>query len=179
MTIQHASTPDGGRPIPGADPNGYMLGPEEGSYTYFVGGLLGFKAKAADTRGALSFFQVEAPYGWQAPVHKHGTEHELFYVTEGEMEVLVNETVHRATAGCTLWIPSNTNHSIFVTSQRARGFCIITPGGFEKFFEDLGEPATVLSMPTHQTRMPSPEEFMEVGAKYEWLFQEPEPRRLS
>ena len=95
------------------------------------------------------------------------------------MEVLVNETVHRATAGCTLWIPSNTNHSLFVTSQRVRGFCVITPGGFEKFFEDLGEPATVQSMPTHQTRMPSPEEFMEVGAKYEWKFQEPDPRRLS
>ena len=92
------------------------------------------------------------------------------------MEVLVNETVHRATAGCTLWIPSNTNHSLFVTSQRVRGFCVITPGGFEKFFEDLGEPATVQSMPTHQTRMPSPEEFMEVGAKYEWKFQEPDPR---
>src|SRR5947209_14703869 len=179
MTVQHATTPHGGTPIPGADPNGYMLGPEEGSFTYFVGGLIGFKAKAADTRGALSFFQVEAPYGWQAPVHQHAAEHELFYITEGEMEVLVNDTVHLATAGCTLWIASDTNHSIFVTSKRVRGLCVITPVGFEKFFEDLGEPATVQSMPTHQTRMPTPEEFQQVGAEYGWKLQEPQPRRRS
>ena len=171
--------PPAGTPTPGANPDGYMLGPDEGSFTYFVGGLMAFKAKGADTRGALSFAQVEVPYGWQAPVHRHAGEGELFYIAEGEMEVLVNDTVHLATPGCTLWIPPNTNHSLFVTSQVGRGFVVITPGGFEKFFEDLGEPATVPTMPTHPTRMPSLEEFIEVGSRYGWEFVEPEPRRLA
>lgn len=178
-----AATPAPGRgagtPIPGADPDGYMLGPDEGSYTYFVGGLIGFKAKAADTRGLLSFFEVDAPHGWQAPVHRHAGEGELFYVTEGELEILVNDTVHLATPGCTLWIPPNTNHSIFVTSEIARGFAVITPGGFERFFEDLGEPATMPSLPTHPTRTPSEEEFLAAGAAYGWELIEPEPRRLN
>lgn len=169
----------GGAPTPGADPNGYMLGPDEGSFTYFFGGLMTFKAKAADTRGALSFVQVEVPHGWQAPVHRHADEGELFYITEGEAEILVNDTVHLATPGCTLWIPANTNHSLFVTSKVARGWTVITPGGFEKFFEDLGEPATVPTMPTHPTRMPSPEELLAVGADYGWELVEPEPRRLN
>ena len=184
-TAQDAGTPTAGvvppagTPIPGADPNGYMLGPDEGSFTYFVGGLITFKAKGADTRGALSFFEVDVPYGWQAPVHRHAGEGELFYITQGELEILVNDTVHLATPGCTLWIPPETNHSIFVTSQVARGVAVITPGGFEQFFEDLGEPATVPSLPTHPTRMPSLEEFLEVGAAYGWEFVEPEPRRLN
>lgn len=168
-----------GTPIPGADPNGYMLGPDEGSYTYFVGGLIGFKAKAADTRGVLSFFEVDAPNGWQAPVHRHAGEHELFYVTEGELEILVNDTVHLATPGCTLWIPANTSHSLFVSSAIARGLAVFTPGGFEKFFEDLGEPATAPTIPTHPTRIPSAEEFLAVGAAYGWELIDPEPRRLG
>ena len=178
-TLWQPPDPGAGTPIPGADPDGYMLGPDEGSFTYFVGGLIGFKAKAADTRGALSFFEVDAPRGWQAPVHRHAGEHELFYVTEGELEILVNDTVHLATPGCTLWIPANTNHSIFVTSAIARGFAVVTPGGFEKFFEDLGEPATVPSVPTHPTRIPSEEEFLAVGAAYGWELVDPEPRRLK
>jgi len=180
---QSAGTPNAvrhaGTPTPGADPNGYMLGPDEGSFTYFVGGLMAFKAKAADTRGALSFAQVEVPYGWQAPVHRHADEGELFFVNEGEMEVFINDTVHLATQGCTLWIPPNTSHSLFVTSEVGRGWVVITPGGFEKFFEDLGEPATVKSLPTHPTRMPSVDELLETGAAYGWELVEPEPRRLN
>jgi quercetin dioxygenase-like cupin family protein len=179
MTLPHTPSQEGGTPIPDADPNGYMLGPDDGSFTYFVGGLIAFKAKSADTRGILSFLKVDVPHGWQAPVHQHSHESELFYITEGEWEILVNETVHKATPGCTLWIPANTNHSIFVTSKIGRGFCVITPGGFEEFFEDLGEPATVPSMPTHGTRMPSVDELLAGGTAYGWKLIAPEPRRLS
>jgi hypothetical protein len=48
MTFTY-SAPHDGTPIPEANPDGYMLGPDEGSQTWFVGGLLTFKAKAADT----------------------------------------------------------------------------------------------------------------------------------
>jgi quercetin dioxygenase-like cupin family protein len=178
MTVPPTPAQEAGTPTPGAHPDGYLLGPDEGSHTYFVGGLMTFKAKAADTRGVLSFAKVDVPYGWQAPVHQHAHESELFYITEGEWEILVNDTVHRATAGCTLWIPPNTNHSIFVTSKIARGFCVIAPGGFEKFFEDLGEPAEVPSMPTHETRIPSVQELLEGGSRYGWNLVDPHPRRL-
>jgi hypothetical protein len=147
MTFDYTA-PFNGIPVPGAHPDGYTLGPDESSMTWFVGALLTFKAKAADTRGVLSFFQCDVPYGWQAPVHKH-----------------VNDTVHLVTPGCTVWIPQNTAHSIFVWSRRGRGYCVITPAGFEKFFEDMGEPATMPSMPTHPTRMPSVDELLARGAE--------------
>jgi quercetin dioxygenase-like cupin family protein len=178
MTFDYTA-PHNGTPVPGTNPDGYMLGPDQGSMTWFVGALLTFKAKAADTRGTLSFFQVECLSGWQAPVHKHANESELFYITEGEFEIFVNDTVHLAGPGCTVWIPQNTAHSIFVRSQRGRGHCVITPAGFEKFFEDLGEPATTPSMPTHPTRMPSVEELLQGGEAMGWILIEPTPRRLD
>jgi quercetin dioxygenase-like cupin family protein len=173
------TAPHGGTPVPGADPSGYMLGPDEGSTTWFAGALLTFKAKAADTRGVLSFFQCDVPYGWQAPVHRHAGESELFFITEGEWEVYVKDTVHLATPGSTVWIPRSTAHSIFVRSKRGRGYCVVTPAGFEKFFEDMGEPATVASMPTHPTRNPSPDELLAGGQAMGWEFVEPQPRRLD
>ena len=178
MTFDYTA-PYNGTSVPGAHPDGYMLAPDEGSMTWFVGALLTFKAKAADTRGVLMFFQCDVPYGWQAPVHKHANESELFFIMEGEWEIYVNDTVHLVTPGCTVWIPQNTAHSIFVRSKRGRGYCVITPAGFEKFFEDLGEPATMPSMPSHPTRMPSVDELLAGGAEMGWVLVEPTPRRLD
>ena len=171
--------PHGGTSTPGADPDGYMLGPDQGSRTWFEKSLITFKAKAADTRGALSFFRCDVPYGWQAPVHRHADESELFYITEGQWEIFVNDTVHDVGPGCTVWIPASTMHSIFVRSQTGRGYCVISPGGFEKFFEVTGEPATVPSMPTHPTREPSVEDLLQVGQAMGWELVEPQPRRLN
>lgn len=181
MTFRAVHTPgqDRGTPIPGAHPDGYMLKPDEGTFTWFEKALITFKAKSADTRGIVSFFQCDVPYGWQAPVHRHANEAELFYITEGVWEVFVNDTVHEVTPGCTVWIPPDTPHSIFVSSQRGRGYCYVTPAGFEVFFEETGEPATVPSMPTHPTREPSVEELLSVGQDLGWVLLEPEPRRLE
>ena len=179
MTFNEYKAPFDGTPVPGADPDGYALGADEGSMTWFVGALLTFKAKAADTRGQLSFFQCDVPYGWQAPVHRHANESELFFITEGEWEVLSNKEVHLVKPGGTVWIPAGTQHSIFVRSPRGRGYCVITPGGFEKFFEVAGAPATVPSMPTHKTRMPDAAELTQIGKDFGWEFVEPEPRRYQ
>ena len=111
-------------------------------------------------------------------MHRHANESELFFVTEGEWETFVHDAVHHVTPGCTVWIPQSSEHSIFVRSKRGRGYCVITPGGFEKFFEDLGEPATIPSMPTHPTRMPSADELLAGGAQMGWELVEPGPRRL-
>jgi mannose-6-phosphate isomerase-like protein (cupin superfamily) len=178
MTFEHTPGHNKGTPTPGANPDGYMLGPDEGSMTWFEKALITFKAKDADTRGIVSFFQCDVPYGWQAPVHKHANEAELFFITEGEWEIFVNDTVHDAGPGCTVWIPPATPHSIFVRSKRGRGYAFVTPAGFEKFFEDMGEPATVASMPTHETRTPTVDELLEAGKDLGWELVEPEPRRL-
>jgi quercetin dioxygenase-like cupin family protein len=181
MTFRTEKTPgqDRGTPTPGAHPNGYMLRPGEGTLTWFDRALITFMAKSADTRGIAAFFKCEVPYGWQSPVHRHANESDMFYITEGEWEIFVNDTVHLVTPGCTVWIPPATPHSIFVRSQRGTGFCYVTPAGFEVFFEEAGEPATVPSMPTHQTQQPSVADLQQLGANLGWELVEPEPRRLN
>lgn len=170
---------EGATPTPGADPNGYMMPPDQGAMTWFDGGLITFKAKGLDTNNILSFFQCDVPYGWKGPVHRHAHESELFYITEGEWEVFVNDTVHDVRPGSVVWIPPGAPHSLFVNSPRGRGFCVVNPGGFEQFFEDVGEPATVPSMPTHQMAAPSVDDLARAGAKFGWELVEPEPRRLQ
>lgn len=178
MTIEYTA-PFDGTAVPGGDPDGYVLPEGEGSMTWFAGALVTMKAKAADTRGQLAFFECDVPYGWQAPVHRHANESELFFITEGTWEIFVNDTVHDVRPGSTVWIPHGTAHSIFVSSKRGRGYCVLTPGGFERFFETMGQPATVPSMPTHDTWVPTVEELMAGGQAMGWEFVEPEPRRLA
>lgn len=178
FSMNHAAQMDS-VPIPGTDPTGYMLGPDGGSRTWMDGGLITFKAKSADTDGIVSYFECEVPHGWQGPVHRHANEGEFFHITEGEWEIFVRDTVHLATAGCVLWIPPATPHSIYVRSQRGKGSCYVTPAGFERFFEVVGEEATIPSMPTHQTRVATVDELAAAGEKYGWELVEPQPRRLQ
>ncbi|MCZ4602826.1 cupin domain-containing protein [Streptomyces sp. Lzd4kr] len=165
-------------PIPGSNPDGFMLTEDDTVDYWFDGALIRFRAKAPDTRGMVSFFECEAPQGWQGPVHRHANEGELFHIQDGVWEIYVNDTVHRATAGCVLWIPPATPHSIYISSKRARGTCYVTPAGFERFFEVVGEPATVPSMPTHKGKIATVDELAAAGARYGWELVEPEPRRL-
>lgn len=165
-----------GTPTPGADPAGYMLSQSEGDLVWFAGALLSFKAKALDTNGMLSFCQVDCLRGWQAPVHRHAHEAELFYIDEGDVDILVGDSVKEATAGSVVWIPPDTSHSIFVHSPTSRMLITVTPGGFEHFFEELGEPAKIPAVPTHEYHMPSVDDFVATGQKYGWQLEAPQPR---
>ena len=51
-----------------------------------------------------------------------------------------------------------------------------TPGGFEHFFEELGEPTRIPAVPTHEYAMPSVDDFVATGQKYGWQLEEPQPR---
>jgi quercetin dioxygenase-like cupin family protein len=165
-----------GTPTPGADPHGYHLEQGRGDHVWFAGALLTFKAKALDTDGMLSVCQVDCLHGWQAPVHRHAHEGELFLVVDGDVDILIGDDVAQGTAGSVLWIPPGASHSIFVQSPVCRMYVTVTPGGFEHFFEELGEPATIPAIPTHDPRMPTTDDFVAAGQKYGWQLEEPAPR---
>lgn len=165
-----------GTSTPGADPAGYMLEDSRGERVWFAGALLTFKAKAKDTTDMLSVCHVECLHGWGAPVHKHSHEGEFFWVTEGDVDILIGDTVRQATAGCTLWIPPETSHSIFVHSDRCQMVVSVVPGGFEHFFEELGVSADYPGIPSPDLPVPSVDDFVRVGMKYGWQLEAPAPR---
>ena len=75
------------------------------------------------------------------PLHVHKAEDEAFYVLEGELRVQVGERIIHGTAGAFVFIPKGTAHTFAKAgTEPARMLVIISPAGFEQFFEEVGGP---------------------------------------
>jgi quercetin dioxygenase-like cupin family protein len=104
-------------------------------------GFVVFKLLGADTGGALAVVEhVLAPGMLAAPVHTHRNEDEYSYVLEGEMAALIGEQVIHAPAGTLVCKPRNIRHTFWNQgSTPARILEIISPAGFERYFDELAE----------------------------------------
>ena len=72
------------------------------------------------------------------PLHVHPAHEEAFYVVEGEVEFEVDGETTRATPGTLLLSPRGVPHKFrLVSPEPAKLFKIISPPGFEKFFEEI------------------------------------------
>ena len=120
----------------------------EGKMLWVVDELITFKASGEDTGGAYSLTDSVVPSGGGPPPHVHHREHEAFWVLEGELEVQVGENTFRAGAGSFVHLPKDIQHAYQnVGTGAARFLTLMVPGGLEKFFEEVGKPATDLSCP--------------------------------
>ena len=123
----------------------YHLPRDGGPALCHLGAVLRFKATSEQTAGRMWAKELTAPRGMATPVHRHTREDEAFYVLDGEVSVYVDDQVVRARTGHFLWAPREVPHAFCVESALARLLVVSTPGGFEKFFFDTGEPASVLA----------------------------------
>ena len=81
-----------------------------------------------------------APRSLGSPVHTHRNEDEWTYVLEGEIGVELGSETHTAQPGDLILKPRNVPHAFWNgTDEPARLLEIITPGGFEGYFERLGD----------------------------------------
>ncbi|MDF3313168.1 cupin domain-containing protein [Rhodococcus sp. T2V] len=148
---------------------GYTLGPGEGPATWFRRSLITMKARKRDTDGQFALAEWYAPRGLCAPGHSHPNEAEFFTILDGELDVTCGDTVYHATPGSYVYIPKATVHDIVVTTAKARFTVLITPAGFEHWFEELGTAALAPTFPySEHEGTPSFEEMEEVGEKYGW-----------
>ena len=82
------------------------------------------------------------------PPHIHLREDESFLVLDGEFSVLLGERTLTAGQGAFVHIPKGTLHTYKnIGSTPGRIIILLTPGGFERLWEELGEPATQLTTP--------------------------------
>jgi len=97
-------------------------------------------AGARDTGGAASFVvHPVAPRTLGSPVHTHTREDEWTFVLDGEVGVQVGADVYRAGPGDLVLKPREVPHAFWnPTDAPARILEVITPGGFETYFEELG-----------------------------------------
>jgi mannose-6-phosphate isomerase-like protein (cupin superfamily) len=73
-----------------------------------------------------------------APLHRHSREDEYSYVLEGRMGALLGDDVVYADAGDLVHKPRNQWHTFWSAGDEpCRILEIISPGGFERFFDEL------------------------------------------
>jgi quercetin dioxygenase-like cupin family protein len=97
------------------------------------------RLQGRDTGGALSVVESRDVLGGGPPPHTHRREDETFQVLEGEYEWTVGDKTFVATQGTTIFAPRDVPHTYrYVGKTPGRLMCVITPAGFEGFFQDIG-----------------------------------------
>jgi len=92
-----------------------------------------------DTGGVVSAVESHDVPGGGPPPHIHHREDETFQILEGEYEWTVGGNTFVARKGTTIFAPRGIPHTYRYLGQTpGRLMCVITPAGFEGFFEDIG-----------------------------------------
>lgn len=114
----------------------------EGEQLWVLGDRYTFKIGSDETGGGYAILEtVTAPGNPGPPPHLHHDCDETFQVLEGQLELWVEGRTTLAETGSLVSIPRGTLHTFKNGgSKPARFLVFLTPGGFEKFFQELGEP---------------------------------------
>src|ERR1051326_4899744 len=92
-----------------------------------------------DTGGVVSAVESHDVTGGGPPPHIHHREDETFQIIEGEYEWTVGGEKFIAQKGATIFAPRGIAHTYrYLGKMPGRLMCLITPSGFEEFFEKIG-----------------------------------------
>lgn len=110
----------------------------EGRQFMALGSTTIFKATAEDTGGAYSLSIDTTPPHGGLPLHMHHREDEAMYILEGEYEIQCGDRTVRVTKGAFVFLPRGVpNRFENVTDAPASFLYITSPGGFERFMEEM------------------------------------------
>jgi quercetin dioxygenase-like cupin family protein len=127
--------------------------------------LMDVKASADETGGALSVIDSWLTADANPPRHVHRGADEAWYLLEGEVEFFLGDAAPRvAVPGDFVFGPRGVPHRFEVRTPQARMLVLTTPGGGERFFQELGEPAGVATLPVPQA--PDVEKVVTVAAAH-------------
>jgi mannose-6-phosphate isomerase-like protein (cupin superfamily) len=119
-----------------------VIGPGDGKAVDL--GSLGVRFMVWSEESGGGFSLVEHPIPPRtlaAPLHRHSNEDEYSYVLEGRMGALLGEAVVHADAGTLVFKPRHQWHTFWnAGDEPCRILEIISPGGFERLFEEAAEP---------------------------------------
>jgi mannose-6-phosphate isomerase-like protein (cupin superfamily) len=135
-----------------------IVGPADGKAGHLGAIGVRFMAWAEQTGGGFSLVEHPMPpRALAAPLHRHANEDEYSYVLEGGMGADLGGEVVYAEAGDLVFKPRGQWHAFWnAGDEPCRILEIISPGGFERYFEelvDLGE-------------RPTPEGVAAIAARY-------------
>jgi mannose-6-phosphate isomerase-like protein (cupin superfamily) len=141
------------------------VAPGAGKKVSVIGNPITIKMHGRDTGGALCLIELTDAPGGGPPPHIHEREDETFYVVEGEYEFVCDGKSFPLKKGATIFAPRGLVHSYKnIGATPAKLLMMITPAGFEEFFEEVG------AMSAEQQEIPK---VIAIGKKYGLEFLPP------
>jgi mannose-6-phosphate isomerase-like protein (cupin superfamily) len=143
------------------------LVPSHGGRKFNVLGIpMEIRIHGRETGGIVSAVESHDVPGGGPPPHIHHREDETFQILEGEYEWTVGAKTFAAQKGATVFAPRGVPHTYrYVGKTPGRLMCVITPAGFEGFFEEIG-----VLPPEQQQHIPR---VVEIAKKYGLEFPPP------
>jgi len=118
-----------------------LVGPDDGGEGFL--GSIGVRFLIDGIEAGERFSLVEhpmSPRALAAPVHRHTREDEYSFVLEGRMGALLGDEVVEAGPGDLVFKPRNQWHTFWnAGDEPCRIPEIISPAGFEGFFQELSD----------------------------------------
>jgi mannose-6-phosphate isomerase-like protein (cupin superfamily) len=144
-----------------------IVGPTDGGSVTLQTIGVRFMIPSSDTHARFSLVEHPMPpRGLAAPLHRHNREDEYSFVLEGRMGALLGDDVVYAEVGDLVHKPRNQWHTFWnAGDEPARILEIVSPAGFERFFDELDAMGGALQAP--------PEALADLCARYE-LDMQPE-----
>lgn len=119
------------------------------------------KLTSEDSGGACTAFELSALPQTGPYLHVHHREDEWYYVLSGEFLFKAGGEPYHLPAGASIWLPRGIPHVWANTSAaEAKLILVCQPGGFEKFFEEMGNAMEKVDSAS------APAKMHEVMAKY-------------
>ena len=136
-----------------------IVGPTDGKAGFLgsIGVRFMIDGYEADERFSLVEHPM-SPWALAAPLHRHNREDEYSFVLEGRMGALLGDVVE-AGPGDLVFKPRNQWHTFWnAGDEPCRILEIISPAGFERFFQELSDLGGALKA--------DPEKLAELNARY-------------
>jgi len=131
----------------------------DGTAVNILGTAMFIRVHGRDTGGSVAVVETHDLPGGGPPPHLHHREDETFQILEGEYEFTVAGKTILAKQGDTLFAPRGIPHTYrYAGKTPGRLMTVITPAGFEGFFEEIGA-----MTPQQQQDIPR---LLEIGKKY-------------
>ena len=118
-----------------------VVGPGDGK-AGFLGSIgVRFMIDGAEAEDRFSLVEHPmSPRALAAPLHRHSREDEYSYVVEGRVGALLGDEVLVGGPGDLIFKPRNQWHTFWNDGDEpCRILEIVSPGGFEHYFDELGD----------------------------------------
>jgi len=140
--------------------------PGEGEAFWLLDSLYAVRASSDETDGALTAMEMTIRPGMGPPPHTHPGG-ESVYVLEGQVRYHIGGETHEGGPGTFFHVPAEIEESFEPAGDEPiRILVLYTPGGIEKFFAEVGEPAQRHELPPPSETPPDLERLASAAPKY-------------